>query len=182
MRVCVTSIGERTTKLCIWQLQRLGYEVHVLDLVEPWIDKYKTFIELASELGGDWVRIDADVIVNKKIRDTKVPEGIYMAQYLTYDLYKNDVGITSPVFYSKEAIQIVKDNLGVINPKRPEATAWRLGEINPGRNLTIPEVVGIHGFYQDLEAVKRANANKISRGQDQDYDWEFVEKILELGL
>jgi len=46
--------------------------------------------------------------------------------------------------------------------------------------LTSDLVVGMHGFFQDEEAVKRAKANKINRKQIQNYDFDLTFKIINL--
>lgn len=184
MKAYVTTIGEKTTDLCCWQLERLGFEVIKLDVIESWWEKYQRFINTANE---DCIRIDADVIPNQELADfaKRVEQGILskhwlMAQFNTYDFYKNKVGITSPVFYRQEALAIIRRNLIKLDPGRPEASAWRLDEINPNRNLTSPLVVGFHGFFQDKPAIERAKVNKISRRQNSDYDWTFVERVNDL--
>ena len=65
MNAYLCTIGEPTTNLCKSQLERFGFEVVLLDKVEPWIDKYKRVIAMADE---DCIRIDADIIPNKNIK------------------------------------------------------------------------------------------------------------------
>jgi len=170
MKCFLTSIGERTTELCRWQLEKLGFEVVLLDEKESWIDKYKKFIFMADK---DCLRIDSDVIPNKNIK--KLVSDCWMVQAKTYDLYRNDVWFTSPVFYSKEAIDLIRLNFDLLDKNRPETSAWRLIPKDKLKNLDI--IVGIHGFFQDKETIERAKQNKINRGQIQDYYFELVEKI-----
>jgi hypothetical protein len=177
MKAYITSIGERTTDICKWQLERLGFDTVLLDKKESWERKYRKFIETANE---DCWRIDADVIVNKKIK--KVSGIIYstaiMIQFKVFDFYKNDIHIGQPIFYKKEAIDIIKKNIDEIRPDRPEASAWRLEEINP-RTYTDDTILGMHGFFQDKETRERARENKIARKQIDDFDFELVEKLYE---
>jgi hypothetical protein len=91
-----------------------------------------------------------------------------MAQFQSFDFYRNEVGICSPCFYTKEALEIIRTNFDKIDERRPEATAWRLKEINDFTH-TCERVVGMHGFFQDREAMKRAKKNK----KDRDYCWCF---------
>jgi hypothetical protein len=180
MRAFLTSIGETTTKLCASQLKKYGYEVVVLDKIEPWFDKYKRFIETAKE---DCIRIDADIIPNKNI--ALVPKimsdnpKVLMAQFNIFDFYKMDVGICSPVFYKKQAIEIIKNNLKKIDHNRPEATAWRLKDIN-SRTKSFGNIMGIHGYKQKEEEVERAIKNKTDRRQIKEYDFELYKEIMKL--
>jgi len=170
------SIGERTTEICRWQLERLGFEVIVLDEVEPWLVKYLRFIDMANE---DCIRIDADVIVNDKLllEIDQIPKEMLMAQFQGFDFYKNEVGICSPCFYTKEALEIIRINFDKLDERRPEATAWRLKDIND-LTWTGERVIGMHGFFQDKETIKRAKKNKADRKQDSLYDWELCDKII----
>jgi len=65
MKAFITSIGEKTTKICCEQLSKFGFEIILLDEIEPWINKYKKFINMANE---DCLRVDADIIVNEQIK------------------------------------------------------------------------------------------------------------------
>lgn len=178
MKLYLTSVGEKTTEVAKWQAERLGFEVVLLDKVEPWIDKYKRFIDMAQ--GEDCLRMDADVILNKNIKQFILPdEKILIAQFHTFDFYKNDVSITSPVWYSKKSLKIIKDNLGKLDINRPEASAWRLENIND-YTYTSYMVVGMHGFFQDKETIDRAIKNKTERKQIEEYDFWLVDKIMRL--
>src|SRR3990167_5881610 len=130
MKAFVTSIGERTTKLCCLQLERLGFVVELLDEKQPWGDKYNVFIKLAQ---GDCLRVDADVIVNRVLYDFIYKFELdefykeypyWMTQFKTYDLYKNQISITSPVYYSWKALDVIKRNIDNLDLRRPETSAW----------------------------------------------------------
>ena len=174
----VTTIGEQTTDLCVWQLQRLEFEVVVIDGMEPWVLKYRRFITAAKAYGGPCIRIDADVIVNADfvVELSRMPGSSYiMAQWQEYCLYKNGLTHASPVWYAHEALEIIHSNLENLDPIRPETSAWRLPEINE-QTKTWDGIVGFHGFFQDQAAIARAKHNKQMRGQEG-YDWELVERI-----
>ena len=175
MKAYITSIGETTTELCEWQLKRLGYKTILLNQVEPWIVKYKRFIEMANE---DCLRVDADILVNNSI-----PKGIdkdsLMIQFHVFDIYKNKISICSPIFYRKKGIEIIRKNLDNLYVSRPEASAWRIEEINP-YTKTSPIIAGIHGLLQNKETIDRAIENKKQRGQFDDYDFELAKKINEI--
>lgn len=171
----LTSVGEKTTKLAHWQAERLGFKVVLLNKRETWIEKYKRFILSANEA---CFRCDADIILNKKIASVSCCMED-MIQYQTYDLYRNDVGITSPVYYSKKALDYIRDHLDDLDEYRPETSAWRMIEKAGLLTYTDETVVGFHGFYQSKPTIKRAKQNKIDRKQIYSYDFRLAEKINE---
>lgn len=177
MKAYVCSVGETTTSICCEQLKRYGFEVVLLDEKESWVDKYKRFLELAN--GTECLRVDADIIVNKHIQEAvhiaKI-QSILMAQFKIFDFYQNDVAYGQPVVYRKGAIPIILKNFNKLNPNRPEATAWRLEEINK-RTLNIDTVAGMHGFFQSDETVANAKKNKAARSQMERYDFTLVDKL-----
>lgn len=177
----VTSIGERTTDICCEQLKRLGFDVFLLDEKEEWIVKYKKFIEIAI---APCVRVDADVIVNKNLKEyceTFVKHPIEdMTQFNVFDLYKNDLSNTSPLLYSEKAINKIRELSDKIDSKRPETSAWRLIQNECLEVYTSTQIMGIHGLLQDTETIKRAKQNKIDRKQIDNYDFDLVFKIKEL--
>jgi hypothetical protein len=175
MKAYLTSIGEKTADICKEQLEKLGLEVVLLDKKESWEDKYRSFINTATE---DCIRIDADIIPNENIKELPMKNRM-MTQALGYDFYKNKVGVIGILYYSEKALEIIRNNFDNIDWRRPEATAWRLPEINL-KNETIELVCGMHGFFQDKETIERAYKNKIDRKQIKDYDFDLVNKIMNL--
>lgn len=171
----VTSIGEKTTQVCCEQLKRFGFDVILLDTKESWQNKYKKFISLANE---DCLRIDADVIPNKHIKEVG-KEGFGLVTYTTYDFYRNDIGITSPVFYRKDIIEKLKKRIKDIPSFRPETSASRFPEINK-ENFHSNLIVGVHGFFQRPETMERARKNKIERGQIREYDFDLAFNLMKL--
>lgn len=175
MKAYITSIGEKTTDICKEQLERFGYEVEVLDGNENWYDKYKRFIFKANE---DCIRIDADVIPNENVKHLDDFAQL-MVQAKTYDFYKNNLSVTSPVLYRKEAIDIIRGNWNLVGKSRPETDASRIPELNQWFHTT-DWVVGIHGFFQTKEDLKRHLNNKIVRKQLEYYDFLLAEKLINL--
>lgn len=179
MKAYLTTIGERTTDICAEQLKRFGFDVQILDGAMPWAQKYKQFIETADE---DCLRIDADVIINKNINiliaalESKTG---YVIQGFTYDFYRNNIGVTTPILYSKTALALIRQSWDKIGLLRPEANACRLPGLS-GRIYTSPAIVGMHGFFQDVEHLKMAQENKVQRGQIAEYDFELANKLLSL--
>lgn len=175
MRAFVTSIGEKTTQVCCEQLKRFGFDVILLDKKEDWLNKYKRFILLANE---DCLRIDADVIPNKHIKEAG-KEGFGMVTYTTYDFYRNDIGVTSPVFYRKDILMKLKKRIKDIPAFRPETSASRFPEINKEK-FHSSLIVGIHGFGADKEMIDRAKKNKTERGQMKEYDFDLAFNLMKL--
>lgn len=177
MKAYVTSIGEKTTEICCKQLQRFGFEVVLLDGAEPWPVKYNKFIQMAED---DCIRIDADVIVNEDIK--LIMQSDYtnykMVQWYAYDFYKNKVGISSPVFYSKEALRIIRKKFKDLDLRRPEASAWRLPAINPFTHTDLI-IIGMHGFFQTKEDMYRHLDHRRNRKQIADSDFELAELIID---
>lgn len=189
MKAYLTSIGEATTQICKDQLERFGFEVVLLDGKEPWIDKYRKFIEIGSEAYENCIRIDADVIPNAGIKavfdDIPYWENILsngpvlMAQWNCYDFYRNGVGVCSPVYYSKEALLIIREDWSELDKRRPEATAWRIKRINE-YTQTGNAIVGMHGFFQDKGHLDRHLENKIERKQMEEYDFDLAQRLLKI--
>lgn len=180
MKAFICSIQEATTQICCDQMERFGYDVILLDQKESIADKYKRFIKEASKIMDyGCVKVDADIIPNENIRNICSAENILMKQYAHYDLYKNKVSIGNPVYYKNEAIEIIKKNLDKISEERPETSAWRLPEII---DHTTSEwtICGVHGFFQYIKDIKRAEQNKKDRRQIQHFDFELVNKLYNL--
>lgn len=173
MKLYLTTIGEKTKDIAIWNCERLGYDVEVLDKQEDWIDKYKRFIKLAN---GECLRCDADVLINKNAINIKSGD---MAQGKVFDFYKNDISIGQPTYYSDKAIEFLKENIDVLREDRPETSAWRYLENNKFKVITSDTVCGMHGFFQRYRGIRRAKQHKDDRGQIDQFDFELVEKIME---
>ena len=177
MKAFLTSIGEATTSICKWQLERFGFEVVLLDKIEPWIDKYKRFLEMADE---ECLRIDADIIPNERIRIFQdsgyLRKNALLAKAYTYDFYANGLMPTAPVYYSKGITKGLKDRITDID--RPETSIWRLRDLHE-KAIVLSEVVGIHGFFQARKDIDRGVNNKQVRDQNSQYDFDLLDKLSE---
>lgn len=175
MKAFLTSIGEKTTSICKWQLERFGFEVVLLDKVEPWIDKYKRFLEMAGE---ECIRIDADIIPNERIRIFQdsgyLRKNAKLAKAYTYDFYANTLMQTAPTYYSKGITKGMKELITDID--RPETSIFRNRDIHPWV-VVLNEVVGTHGFFQSKKDIERAVIHKKIRGQNAQYDFDLLEKL-----
>lgn len=176
MKAFVTSIGEKTTSLCVNQLKRLGYDVVLLDRNEPWVTKYKRFLELAD---NNCLRVDADVIVNENLslknleQITKIYQDRLMIQFQIFDLYSLDIRVGQPIYYHKAVFKKIKENLGSIDSKRPESWAWRLPVVNKNTSSCEDRVCGVHGFWQTNDDMARAIDHRKERDQ-KDVDYSFI--------
>jgi len=176
----VTSIGEATTGICVWQLKRFGFEVILLGGKEDWFDKYCRFIDEAEKRNENCFRVDADIIVNKKIESIEFYDyDFYMAQFTVWDFYKNDISQSCPILYGIDSFKIIKNNLNKIDKQRPECSASRLEKIHP-RFVKNSTIVGMHGFFQDLDDQKRAYESRKRKNQLDEFDFDLVNKIREL--
>ncbi len=179
MKAFVCSVGEKTTQVCCEQLKRFGFDVILLDGKQQWIDKYKRFIKTTNE---DCIRVDADIIPNKNVKEIevdRVANKFGLITYTGYDFYKNDIGVIGVVFYRKKVLDILKRNLSILDAKRPETSASRLSEILPYRfNSSL--ITGSHGLFQDNETMQRAEKNKKERGQLKQYDFNLTYNLMKL--
>lgn len=178
MKAYVTSIGEKTTDICCEQLDKFGFEVVLLANKEKWIDKYKRFLGMAKE---NCIRIDADIVPNKLIKEApRFDQTDYLiVDFHTYDFYKNNLSVTSPVYYKEMALQMFRSNLDKITELRPERSMTKLvGE----QKYTCEYIVGMHGFFQTLNHLKRHRKTKQERRQMEKYgyDFELAEKLWRL--
>lgn len=180
MKAYLCSSGEKTTQICKEQLEKFGFEVVMLDEKESWKDKYLRFINTADD---DCIRIDADIIPNGLVKifaEQITKEHFYlMGQCYGYDFYKNGFGVIGITYYSKEGLDIIRENLDKIDWRRPEATAWRLPKIN-NRTFSNTEVCGMHGFFQTYEDLKMHEEHKLERKQIDEFDFVLAKKLLKL--
>lgn len=178
MKAYVTSIGESTTDLCIWALERNGFEVELIAGGGLLADKLKTIYEKADD---DFVRVDADVVVNKTftpqfVRDEIVEPQLWN-QYQTFGWFKQNLIFGGAQFIKKEALPALRKAVdGVHNQDRPETMLSRIPEFyNPRRFESVPACVGLHGFAaNDVERVK---AQKSKRKYFATYDFELAARL-----
>lgn len=182
VKAFVTSTGEPTRDLCIWSLERRGFEVVLLE------DESTT---LAQKLAGiyvmtddDFVRVDADVIVTRPIDKTieyfPATDKTWWLQFQTYDMYKQRPTNGGIQFIRREALPALRANIGkFLHDDRPETRMWNLDEFHKPRRCQthLQHMAGLHGFgRQDLERVKKT---KLGRKEPEVYDFELAEKLME---
>ena len=139
MKAYLTSVGETTEQVCKSQLEKLGFEVILLNDKEDWSTKYKKFIDMANE---NCLRIDADIILFNDFKIPELPE-ISIVQWQVVDYKKFKIHTGQPLYYSKKILDIAK--ILPVSNVRPETSMWRRPEIIK-YTKTIKEVVGLHCF------------------------------------
>lgn len=175
----LTSIGEATTELSEWALKRNGFKVRMLNDNSTLANKLK---RIYYEVDEDFVRVDADVVVNSNL----VPNKLYLAdpriwwvQYYTFDWFKQDIGHGGIQFIKKQALKALRANIdNFMDAERPESQMYRLDEFNnPRRCVSDKTVMGIHGYGQtDIQRVKDTK----KRRHQTHFDWELAERLSNL--
>lgn len=179
MKCYVFATDEATLDLCVWSLERNGWEVVVYqDDTSLWA-KLK---RLYNEAEDGFARVDADVIVNRDFapdRLTAVPT-VWWLQYCTFDWYKQNVTTGGAHVIGYEALPALRYNIGTYETsERPESQMYRIDEFyNPRRCETVNQIVGIHGYgIKDIDDVE---ATKQRRNQVEAYDFELTRRLNEL--
>jgi hypothetical protein len=180
MKAVVTSIGEVTRDLCMWSLERNGFEVVLIEDSSTLADK---LMRIYDSLNEDFIRIDADVVVNRNITPDFLIGLTYHAWWIqlqTFSWFTMDK-IWGGIQYIKQpALEALRENIGShMTDIRPETSMTRLPEFyNPRRFESHPVIGGIHGFAaQDIDRIKDL---KRARNQYDTYDWELAQRMLEI--
>jgi hypothetical protein len=178
MKAFVTSIGESTTELCVWSLQRNGFDVHLIQGGGLLVDKLKTIYEHAND---DFLRVDADVVVNKKLTPQMIKlaetEEKWWLQFQTFGWFKQDIIFGGAQFIKKEALPALRAQVDDFHRHdRPETMLSRIDKFhNPRRFDSVQEVIGIHGFAaNDVDRIIR---QKQKRNYFDTYDFELADKL-----
>lgn len=180
MRAYVTSIGEPTTELCIWSLDRLGFDVVPIQDMSSLAWKLKTIYKQADD---DFLRVDADVICNRNVLELPItgPKRAWWLQPQVFDWYKQDLSYGGIQFIKKQALPALRESINNhLQAERPETEMFRLPAFfRPRRSVSVESFVcGLNGWGQDdLPRVKKTKAR---RNQYTNYDWPLVEKMMEL--
>lgn len=177
MRAYVTSIGESTTDLCVWSLERQGFDVVLLqDKTTLW-DKLK---RIYREADGDFIRVDADVVVNRNVKELVRQKDLLWYQSRCFDWFSQDISHGGIQFIRKEALPAIRKHIDEAQRlHRPESYLYRLPEFHDPRMCgTFEKICGIHGYKQnDIARVKKVKA---FRGQQENYDFRLAERLEEL--
>ena len=180
MKAFITSIGEPTTDLCAWSLQRLGYEPVIIEGTDTLAEKLVKIYSLAT---GDFIRVDADVIVNRNLQDLSPFRNQYVwwYQFICFDWYKMDITHGGVHLIKDEALPYLRLHAKeFLQAYRPETELYRLKEFyEPRRCISYyGKLMGLHGYKQDN--IQRVKLLKESRNQLDNYDFELYEKVSQL--
>lgn len=179
MKAFVFSIGERTTNLCIEQMEEMGFEVVLFqDRTTSLWEKLKKFYQSFLESGYETaVRIDADIIPNKNVlKLIAIKDQCLWHSAVGWDWYSQNRQSISIHHLKREAAEICLDNIELAkNKPRPETFLWRLQEFHHPRVChNVDLSCGLHGYGQKNQRERIKNLKHL-RGQD--YDWQLVDKI-----
>lgn len=176
MKAFVTSIGEKTTELCVWSLQRQGFEVVLIQNDSTFNEKLR---QIYNQADDDFIRVDADVIINRNIHRLikECPKDIWWWQSLSFDWLRQDIGYAGAQYIKRTCIPVLRSNIDKAQRiDRPESQMYRLPEFhNPRRCEGTNIVCGLHGWGQD--DYDRVYKQKAYRNQLDNYDFEMVEKL-----
>lgn len=178
MKAFVTSIGESTTELCVWSLERQGFDVELIqDPDTSLAHKLEQIYNLADD---DFIRVDADVIVTRKIKLLDKPKDIWWVQAQCFGMISQDIIYGGVQWIGKECLPALRKHIGAqLQAERPETAMYRLEEFySPRRCQSVDLVCGIHSFgKQDMQ---RIQDTKERRGQASNYDFELADRMQEL--
>lgn len=180
MKAFVTSIGESTTELCVWALERNGFEVVLIQNGGLLVDKLKTIYETADQ---DFVRVDADFVPNKEF----TPKNLYKLadayadawwlQFLAFDWLKLNTSHGGAQFIKREALPALRNHVDEFHREdRPETALSRVEDFyNPRRFQSTGAIAGIHGFASATD--KRVIGQKSKRKYFATFDFELAERL-----
>lgn len=175
IKAYITSIGEPTTDLCEWSIKRLGFDTKVVYNETSTLGEKLEYIY--NQADEDFIRVDADVIVNKGLMAVHEVKNMLWVQYKTFDMYKLNLTNGGVQYINKEILPTLRSNISRFkHDNRPETRMFRLEEFKERNQFKSAEnVVGIHGFGQtDWERVKKT---KDSRQYSNEFDWELVKRM-----
>lgn len=183
MRAFVTSVGEPTTELCVWALERNGFDVVLLESKSSLADKLSDIYKMANE---DFLRVDGDVIVNRDCNfetivkaQAKLPDAWWI-QFMCWGWFSQKLIYGGVQFITWEALNDLRANASeAASHNRPETYLSRIKAFyNPRRFESYDLALGIHGYgIKDLKPIIR---QKAERGQSDKYDFELAQRMNEL--
>jgi hypothetical protein len=174
MKAYIFSIGEPTLQLCEWSLKRLGFETIII--FNPETTLWAKLKYIYSHEKDDFLRVDADIIVNRNVLKLEPKDQCWWHQSFGYDWFSQDIKPISVNWIKKEAIPYLKNSIEQFeNAERPESQMFRLEEFHSPRRCEVYNLMcGLHGWNQ--KDIDRVQETKERRRQD-DYDFELVKAI-----
>lgn len=124
----------------------------------------------------DFLRVDADVIPNKRCTKENIKPRTWWTQYTCFDWFKQDISNGGIQFIKKQALPALRENIpNHMGAERPETEMSRIKEFNnPRRFVTSSQVFGLHNYKNDIERVRET---KERRNQLELYDFELAERL-----
>lgn len=170
----VFSVGEPTTDLCVEALRKQGLDVILYQDGSRFSEKYR---RLMNEATGDFLRVDADIIINDRLSEYLSQAKDWSCAY-GWVWWQQDLQPISVMYYSPEVVDIIKKHLhdpDFDRTPRPEQYMWSLPELKDKiHKINVP--LGIKGYgVRNLTPVK-----KRKKDRNQYYDWWWIEKINKL--
>lgn len=185
MKAVVTSVDERTTDLCVWSLERNGFEVVLYQSKSSLWEKLKA---IYSQLEEDFIRVDADVIVNRNCKEANIKQILktdylqkaWWVQFQCWGWYTQDLIYGGVQLIKKEALPDLRQSVDKYeHTNRPETALSRIEAFyNPRKFESYNQAMGIHGYgIKNLKPIIKQKAN---RGQSANYDFELAEELNKL--
>lgn len=174
MKAYVTSIGEPTTDLCVWSLERQGFEVVLLNDGTTLWNKLKKIYEMADDT---FLRVDADVIANRNIKRVAMPSSVWWVQYNCFGWFSQEASPGGIQLYGKETLEHLRKRIDEAeHMDRPETFMSRLVEFHEPRRFASSDMIcGVHGYMQnDYDRIYKVKAH---RNQLDNYDFDWVTKV-----
>lgn len=181
MKAYITHLNEPTLEVSRWSLERLGFDVTVISGDTSLAMKLAEIYDDADE---DFLRIDADVIVSRRLTKRYMYDmepGIWWRQYYVFDWFRQGPHAGGIQFIKKPAISYLRKGVqDVMDAERPETELWRMPDfLDPRRCETYHDylLMGIHGYgIRDFQYVRDTK----TRRSQFDYDWEMAERLNKL--
>lgn len=186
MKAYLFSVGESTTDLARWSLERLGHEVIMLgDPNTSFHQKYMEFLARALDAKDKWcIRADADMIMgrglNKMISYAEQQlAGLWWLNGKSFCFHRMELIESTPsVIHLKGIKAAAMRVLSVKQELRPETALTRIPEFyNPRRFAATDYFLGIHGYKQHEGDIARVMNMKAQRDQLKEWDLEMIEKL-----
>lgn len=126
---------------------------------------------------NDFLRVDADTIVNKNVKELIKQDELWWYQGLTFDWFQQDTTHGGVQFIRRPSFDAIKSHIKEAEKmERPETYITRLSEFhNPRRFGTFEQICGLNGYGQ--EDITRIKLTKFRRNQQDNYDFELAKRI-----
>ena len=179
MKCYITSIGEPTTDLCIFSVERQGFEAVLVQDKTSFNAKLEFIYNDADD---DFLRIDADVIMNHNVHRfiASCPPEIWWLQSMSFDWWQMDTCWGGVQYIKKKCLPALRANISKVQHlDRPESLMYRLPEFHEPRRCEGAEIVcGLHGYGQN--DMQRVIDLKTKRKQIDSYDFKLAQRASEL--